>query len=78
MNKHTLILIFIGQFICSFAFAQFDLRPLTAKESAIRADLQRILQAANFPLDKIDFVRHFSEKNYANISCENVLYMRKI
>ena len=78
MNKHTLILIFIGQFICSFAFAQFDLRPLTAKESAIRADLQRILQAANFPLDKIDFVRHFSEKNYANISCENDKMLIKI
>jgi len=71
MNRYALTLTFILQFCCALAFAQFELRTLTAKESTIRADLQRILQAADFPLDKIDFVRHSSEKNYANIICEN-------
>ena len=58
--------------------AQFNLRPLTAQESLIREDVQRILKTADFPLDKIDFERHFSEKNYANIICENNKYIIKI
>ena len=78
MNKHIFALTIIVQFFCSLALAQFELRPLTAKESFIREDLQSILQAADFQLDKIDFVRHFSEKNYANISCENDNFLIEI